>query len=154
LLKVGTFQVQAPFHRLSVTLGPDRFASFIPDRAFVVRSNQSPVNSFVLTGSSTIFDRLMRRQVRFVDEPGAVLGFDPVAPATRAADFARLIAQGRGLFVKEQFNGNGRAPAAHVTSRATISQSIRSSSHLALSDPLFVAETNPALAVDFEKPDL
>jgi len=36
----------------------------------------------------------MRRQVRFVDEPEAELGFDPVAPATRAANFARLIAQG------------------------------------------------------------
>jgi hypothetical protein len=117
LMKIGAYQVQAGVHSLSVTLGGDSFAKFLPDRAFVVRSNQSPLNSFVLTGSNTIFDRLMRRQVRFVDEPGAELGFDPVAPATRAANFARLVAQGRRIFVKEQFNGNGRAcGTCHVES--------------------------------------
>ena len=139
-------------------VGHQHFAKFLPDRAFVVRSNQGPLNGFVLTGSSTIFDRLMHRQVRFVDDPGDEpddeRGFDPVAPAKRAANFARLIAEGRRLFVQEQFNGNGRAcGTCHVESHNfTIDPDFIAT--LPRTDPLFVAETNPALAVNFEKPDM
>jgi cytochrome c peroxidase len=156
LKRVGAYgyQMKENDHELSVTLGAASFATFLPDRAFVVRSNQSPLDSFVLTGSATIFDRLMRRQVRFIDDPGATLGFDPVAPSTRAADFAKLLAQGRQLFVNEQFNGNGRrCGTCHVESNNfTIDPDFISK--LPPTDPLFVAETNPALAVNFEKPNL
>ena len=41
---------------LGVTLGPTAFTSFFPDRAFVVRSGESPMDGFVLTGPSTFFD--------------------------------------------------------------------------------------------------
>jgi hypothetical protein len=163
LLKIGAYHRQtdlpcpdtsAEGHALSVTLGGASFAAFLPDRAFVVRSNQTPLNSFVLTGSGTIFDRLMRRQVRFADDPGAALGFDPLAPATRAGNFAKLIAEGRQLFVNEQFNGNGRrCGTCHVESHNfTIDPEFISK--LPPTDPLFVAETNPALAINFEKPNL
>jgi cytochrome c peroxidase len=158
LMRVGSYQAQSGGHSLSVTFGGRGFAKFLPDRAFVVRSNQSPLNSFVLTGSNTIFDRLMRRQVRFVGEPSDEHddepGFDSVAPATRAANFAKLIAEGRQLFVKEQFNGNGRAcGTCHVESHNfTIDPEFIST--LPSTDPLFVAETNPALRSNFEKPDL
>src|SRR5581483_634699 len=154
LLKVGTYQIQGAVFTLSVTLDPNQFATLLPDRAFVVQSGQSPVNSYVLTGSGTILDRLLRRQVRFVDDGGAAPGFDPVAPATRAAYFASLVAAGRRLFVQEQFNGNGRAcGTCHVeTNNFTIDPEFIAT--LPSTDPLFVAETNPALAADFEKPDL
>ena len=59
-LMVGSYEVKAGGHTLSVTLDGGRFAAFLPDRAFVVRHNQTPLDSFVLTGSGTIFDRLMR----------------------------------------------------------------------------------------------
>jgi len=149
LLKVGPYQAQGTAYTLSAN-----FAAFLPDRAFVTRSGQNPVNSFVLTGSNTIFDRLMRMQVRFVDEPGAARGFDPLAPATRAANFARLVAQGRQLFVNEQFSGNGRrCGTCHVESNNfTIDPEFIAK--LPPNDPLFVAETNPALAINFEKPAL
>src|SRR5262245_52511418 len=107
LLKVGTYTVVAGRHTLSVSLGPTAFTSFYPDRAFVVRSGQSPVDGFVLTGPTTFFTRLRQRQVRFVDDAAAVLGFDPTA-AARAADFASVTAQGRQLFLNETFEGNGR----------------------------------------------
>jgi cytochrome c peroxidase len=150
----GTYRIQGAGHMLSATPGAAAFATFLPDRAFVTRSGQSPLDSFVLTGSNVIFDRLMRRQVRFVDEPGAPSGFDPFAPATRAANFARLIAEGRQLFVNEQFNGNGRrCGTCHVESHNfTIDPEFIAK--LPPSDPLFVAETNPALAINFEKPAL
>ncbi|HWB84329.1 MAG TPA: hypothetical protein VG675_09330 [Bryobacteraceae bacterium] len=151
---VGPYHPKDGAQEVSVTLGSAAFAGFLPDRAFVVRSGKSPLNAFVLTGSSTLFDRLMRRQVRFADDPGAALGFDPKAPSTRMADFARLIAAGRRLFVNEQFNGNGRAcGTCHVeTNNFTIDPDLIAT--LPRSNPLFVAETNPALAVNFEKPDL
>ena len=43
LMKVGTYAVVSGRHRLSVSLGPTAFTSFFPDRAFVVRSGESPV---------------------------------------------------------------------------------------------------------------
>src|SRR5215471_18240635 len=160
LMRVGSYRAQScptPEPTLlcvSVSLGANTFATFLPDRAFVVRSNQSPLTSFVLTGSETILDRLMRRQVRFVDDPSATLGFDPLAPATRAASFGKLIAEGRHLFVNEQFNGNGRrCGTCHVENHnCTIDPEFISK--LPPSDPLFVADNNPALAVNFEKPEL
>ena len=153
LMRVGAYAAASGAHRLSVTLGPTAFTSFFPDRAFVVRAGDSPVHSFVLTGPSTLFDRLRRRQVRFLDDAAAGLGFDPTAAATRAADFAKLIAQGRRLFLNETFNGNGRTcGTCHVESNNfTVDPEIIST--LPASDPLFVAETTPGLAT-LENPDL
>ena len=146
LLKVGTYSWISGQHTLSVTVGSPLLSGFFADRAFVVRSNQSPLSSFVLTGSSTTFDRLVRRQVRFVGEETSALGFDPSAPSTRANDFAKLIAQGRQVFLNEKFGGNGRTcGTCHVESNNfTIDPKFISS--LPQNDPLFVAETNPALA--------
>jgi len=153
-MRIGSYQAQSGGHGISIALGAGSFAKFFPDRAFVVRSGQSPFSAFVLTGSSTIFDRLRRRQVRFADESENDRGFDPAAIQTRQANFAKLIAEGRRLFVKEKFNGNGRAcGTCHVESHNfTIDPDFIAT--LSRTDPLFVAETNPALAINFEKPDL
>ena len=152
LMRVGTYVVATGAHRLSVELGSSAFSSFFPDRAFVVRSGQSPLDSFVLTGASTLFDRLRRRQVRFPGEETAALGFDPTSP-TRAADFANLVAQGRRLFLNETFKGNGRkCGTCHVESN-NFTIDPRFISTLPANDPLFVAEINPALTT-LENPDL
>ncbi len=153
LMKVGTYAVVSGRHRLSVPLGPTAFTSFFPDRAFVVRSGESPVDGFVLTGPSTFFARLRHRQVRFVDDATAALGFDPTAAATRVADFARVTAQGRQLFLNETFEGNGRTcGTCHVeTNNFTVDPELIAT--LPPTDPLFVAETNPALAT-LENSDL
>jgi hypothetical protein len=152
LRKVGTYAVVSGRHRLTVALGPTAFTSFFPDRAFVVRSGGSPVDGFLLTGPATFFTRLRHRQIRFVDDATPALGFDP-ASATRRADFERVIAQGRQLFLKETFEGNGRTcGTCHVeTNNFTVDPALIAT--LPPSDPLFVAETNPALAA-LENPDL
>ena len=56
-IKVGAYaeQSQPGTYRLSATLGSQALVGFFPDRAFVVRSDQTPSTSFVLTGSSTLF---------------------------------------------------------------------------------------------------
>lgn len=155
LKKVGTYGVAAGavVHTLTAALGSAAFTAFFPDRAFVVRKDESPKDSFILTGPATFFDRLRLRQVRFTDEAAATLGFDPASAASRAGNFAKLVAQGRQLFLKEKFNGNGRAcGTCHVESNNfTIDPEFIST--LPRTDPLFVAETNPALAT-LEKPDL
>jgi hypothetical protein len=88
-----------------------------------------------------------------VDEPGVALGFDPIATTTRASHFAKLISQGRRLFLQEKFKGNGRAcGTCHVESNNfTIDPAFILT--LSREDPLFAAETNPALA-SLEKPEL
>ena len=64
LVKVGTYQAKSKSQVISVTLPSDAPKGFLPDRAFVVAANQSPVIAFVLTGSATLFDRLLHHQVR------------------------------------------------------------------------------------------
>jgi cytochrome c peroxidase len=152
LMKVGTYVFVAGRHRLTAALGPAAFATFYPDRAFVVRPGQNPVNGFLLTGSATFFNRLRHRQVRFVDDATASLGFDPAA-AARLEGFARVAAEGRHLFLNEVFGGNGRTcGTCHVeTNNFTVDPALIAT--LPLTDPLFVAETNPALAT-LENSDL
>src|SRR5688572_19237647 len=153
LLKVATYGWVSGVHSLTTTLVGRLPSGFYPDRAFVVRTNQSPLNSFVLTGSSATVERLVQRQVRFVSEANATLGFDPMNPLSRATDFEALVAQGRQLFLKETFGGNGRTcGTCHVESNNfTIDPEFIAT--LPLNDPLFVAETNPALA-SLERPDM
>lgn len=153
MVKAGTYTPGPRGQRLSVTLGRSTFANFFPDRAFVVRSGENPVDGFVLTGPSTLFTRLLHRQVRFVDRAGAPIGFNPAAKPTLKPNLARVIADGRRLFVDETFDGNGRSCATcHVeANNFTVDPALIAS--LPLSDPLFVSENNPEL-VTLENPDL
>src|SRR5262245_41918651 len=103
--KVGTYHFDSTrrLHSLpemTTLLAP---GGFFPDRAVVVASGQSPLGPFVLTGSSTTFDRLLHRQVRFIDDASSAIGFDPSASATRKSHFAKLVAQGREVFLDEKF---------------------------------------------------
>lgn len=152
-LKVGRYsESNAGAYALAVRLDPLR--EFLADRAFVVRSNQNPMSGFVLTGASSLFERLYRRQVRFLDDPGATRGFDASAGNSRELSFAKLVAQGRRVFIDEEFNGNGRScGTCHVeNNNFTIDPEFIAT--LPRRDPLFVAETSPELSLDFENPDL
>jgi hypothetical protein len=142
LMNVGTFEAGPGGHRQSVTLGRDVFTDFFPDRAFVVRSGENPVNSFVLTGRSTLFARLQHQQVRFVDAPAAAIRIDHTAVATCAADFERIVAQGRQLFLDEAFNGNGRTCGTCYVETNNFTLDPNLIATLPPNNPLFVAETN------------
>jgi len=154
LVKVGSYHVQSKSHTLSATLPADSLKGGLPDRAFVVQADQNPVNTFVLTGSATLFDRLLHHQVRIAGDAGVATDFDPAASPGRTLNFARLVAQGRRVFVNEKFDGNGRAcGTCHVESNNfTIDPAFIA--RLPRTDPLFIAENNPALAADFEMPEL
>jgi len=153
LMRIGTYNWLAGSHNLSAILSAQTLATFYPDRAFVVRSDRSPLNGFLLTGSSTILDRLYWRQVRLLDLANAPLGFDPTNVSQRGSDFAALVAQGRQVFLREKFGGNGRTcGTCHVESNNfTIDPEFIAG--LPPSDPLFVSETDPSL-FNLENPDL
>jgi cytochrome c peroxidase len=144
MLRAGTFLEQSGEYHLSATLAAGWIHDLLPDRAYVVPSNQTPLSSFILTGAAAIFDRLLHRQVHF----------DPTNPSTRRLNFAQLIAQGRRLFVNETFNGNGRACGTCHRENHNFTIDAPFIATLPPTDPLFVAENNPALAADFEKPNL
>ena len=153
MLKVGPYVADPGGHTLAASPGPAVFSNFFPDRAFVVRTGTSPLDGFVLTGPSSFFARLQHRQVRFEGAAGVASGFDPAAPATRLADMARVVAEGRDAFLDETFDGNGRTcGTCHVeANNFTIDPALIAT--LPANDALFVAETNPSLAA-LERPDL
>src|SRR5262249_2696802 len=153
--KVETYHWDASRQRHSLPEMTTLFApeGFFPDRAIVVASGQSPLGPFVLTGSSTTFDRLLHRQVRFIDDGSSAVGFDPNAPARRKSHFAKLVAQGRTVFLDEKFAGNGRACGTCHVENNNFTIDPEFISKLPQQDPLFVAETNPALA-GLEDPEL
>jgi cytochrome c peroxidase len=146
LMKVGRYVPVAGRHRVSVSLGSAAFTAFYPDRAFVVRAGETPMTRFVLTGPGTLFARLRHRQVRLVSDATSQLGLDPAAVEARAASFARVVTEGRRLFLNETFEGNGRTcGTCHVeTNNFTVDPDLIAT--LPPDDPLFVAETQPALA--------
>jgi hypothetical protein len=152
LMKIGTYAFVAGRHRLQAALGAEAFTTFYPDRAFVVRPGHSPLNGFLLTGSATFFTRLRHRQVRFVGDAASLLGFDPTT-LERLTGFSRTAAEGRHLFLNETFGGNGRTcGTCHVeTNNFTVDPALIAT--LPPTDPLFVAETDPALAA-LENTDL
>lgn len=127
LIRVGVYQFASGMHTLSATLGADRFKGFAIDRAFVTRAGQSLPDVFVLTGATSVFDRLFRRQVRFVDEPGASLGFDPPR-RTRGLPTSPGWSRKAGGFLSKRLSTATAGPAPPATSRATTSPSIRNSS--------------------------
>jgi cytochrome c peroxidase len=77
----------------------------------------------------------------------------PADQADLAAVMGSQIAEGRRLFINETFNGNGRTCTTchRLDNNHTIDPKYIAT--LPPTDPLFVAETNPALA-NLEKPDL
>lgn len=65
---------------------------------------------------------------------------------------AQLVERGRQLFFSETFNGNGRTCGTCHRAEDNFGLSPAFIATLPLSDPLFIAETNPALARGFEAP--
>ncbi len=75
----------------------------------------------------------------------------PVPPADPQA---ALVAKGRKLFFEETFGGNGRTCGTCHPVENNLTIDARFIASLPKTDPLFVAEFNPALARNFENPRL
>jgi cytochrome c peroxidase len=99
---------------------------------------------FAAVSESTAFDPANNRvSVEFRDGAGAVRGSTSVALSTVQAD---RVVHGADLFFKERFDGNGRTCGTCHPADNNFTLDPAFIARLAADDPLFVAETNPALA--------
>lgn len=142
LIKAGSFRIKNGEGKLNTKL--NNLENFRIDRTVIVREGQDPTRSFVLTGAPNLSERMELY-------PQIVAAKNEAA---RTASMEELIAKGRQLFLAETFSGNGRTCAScHREDRNfTIDPTFIAT--LPASDPLFVAESNPNLATNFEKPDM
>ena len=95
-------------------------------------------------GESVPFDPAINRiVVELLDDSGVVRGSTSVALTTRRGE---RIAEGADLFFNERFSGNGRTCATCHRAENNFTLDPAFIAQLPPDDPLFVAETNPALA--------
>lgn len=143
--------------KLTVRLEPGFFDRFQADLMVVSRAGARP-EAGVLFGTPDLFQRLYTQGRR----PTMAAGHMPAAPlfgprlalATPFDSLDPLVAEGADLFFNETFNGNGRTCGTCHPARNNFTIDPKFIATLPSNDPLFVAEFNPDLAANFEKPQL
>lgn len=167
MIRVGTFQQDGPVARLESNIGAEAFSGFRLDYAFVTPEGQTPDESRLLVGTLSLFHDLYRSSKRGefgvlkskAEEKRGFFGrlIDAIAPTAEAqtelAALTDLVAEGRRLFKFEEFNGNSRRCETCHREENNLTIDPAFISTLPPDDPLFVAETNPALA-GLENPPL
>jgi len=146
MLKVGKFSSKGPVRTLDVSIGSS--VQFDLDLVVVTRAGKKPTESRIVVGDRTLFEkRLMRFRLS--------QSLDPVT-GTLANDIETrdpLVARGAQLFFNETFGGNGRTCGTCHRAENNLTIDPAFIAKLPPTDPLFVAETNPALA-QLENPQL
>ena len=171
LFRVGQMKAEAGKASLETRLDAGQLAGFTLDTAALTVAGQSPVEGLLITGAADLLQKLY-----YADKPWTAAGVGDVkkylaerkpaafgfllpklAHAGEVADLSPilgpLVAQGRKLFHEETFGGNGRTcdTCHRDDNNFTIDPNYIMT--LPKTDPLFVAETNPALA-GLENPTL
>jgi hypothetical protein len=137
--KVGSFSKGGVNRTLNVSIGTSIF--FDLDLIVVTRAGKKPNGSRIATGDRTVLEKRLFR-FRRGDELDPVTG--PVANNIETTD--PLVARGAQLFFNETFGGNGRTCGTCHRADDSLTISPAFIATLPQSDPLFVAENNPALA--------
>jgi cytochrome c peroxidase len=160
--KIGTFTSNGERAMFAAQLERESLHNFFIQRVTITPAAQSSANPALLVGTPGFFQRLY-----YASAPWAAAGVGQlahVAPATPSFSFllpktavaatsdtelAKLMGQqialGRELFMRETFGGNGRTCSTchRLDNNHTIDPKYIAT--LPADDPLFVAETNPAL---------
>ncbi|HSS76858.1 MAG TPA: hypothetical protein VLV54_08935 [Thermoanaerobaculia bacterium] len=158
--RLGRVATAGQLTRLSTRLEPGFFDRFHADVMVVTRAGARPETDGVLFGSPDLFQRLYTKaQAKPALEPShspmlASLFGPQVATATAFDSTDALVAQGFQIFFNEKFGGNGRTCGTCHPSDNNFTIDPKYLTTLAPDDPLFVAESNPALATNFENPTL
>jgi cytochrome c peroxidase len=161
-LRVGTLAPAKTAGTLALTVNlGSALSKFEVDLVVVTRPGTSPVDSRLLTGSPDLFQRLYTQTRTAQLEPKTwsrrVLDLF-VKPAQASIDAVdsldHLVVSGANLFFNETFNGNGRTCGTCHRQEDNLTIDPAFIATLPANDPLFVAEFNPALAQNFEKPQL
>lgn len=172
MLRLGSLKQGDGRAVLKTKLDRRRLSRFKIDLVVVTEGGQSPAKAGLLFGSPTLFQKLYYGTGR---GPFALPTADPafaerspwpaplrilvpgVAHAAGGAGTASLeamVAAGADLFFNETFDGNGRTCGTCHRAERNFTIDAEFIKTLPKTDPLFVAETNPALAENFEKPVL
>jgi cytochrome c peroxidase len=170
LLRIGRLKAEQGRAALETRLNPEQLSGFVLDTVALTEAGKSPVEGLLISGSADLLQKLY-----YADQPwtAAEVGdlkhraehrpapfeflLPKVAQADAAADLGPilgpLVAQGRQLFHKETFGGNGRTCGTCHREDNNFTLDPNFIMDLPRTDPLFVAETNPALA-GLENPTL
>jgi hypothetical protein len=163
LLQLGTLRTLDGAGALRAQLGEDAFTGFEVDVIFVTPAGQSPTSQGVLYGMRTAFQRLYTRDrqdnlaayapARDSSAAARVLALAAVKEAGAAGTIVdadvlvdSMVALGADLFMNETFGGNGRTCATCHPPANNFTIDVPFINSLPASDPLFVAEHDPALA--------
>ena len=156
--RLGRIAAERGAGRLVSRLGAGFFDRFQADLVVVCRAGGRPETAGVLFGSPDLFQRLYtqrRTPPSWVSDHVATgvasLFGARAAVATPFDSLDPLVAAGAQLFEKETFGGNGRTCASCHPIRNNFTIDPKFIANLPANDPLFVFETNPDLARDFEK---
>ena len=170
MLNLGQLTPDGADAALEARLDPQQLRGFNLDRVAVTRLGETPDQSLAITGAPGLLQQLYYSEqywpmaqvggVATTPEPNPAFGFLLPKPAAAAGNPVNLtealnaqIAQGRNLFFNEKFAGNGRTCGTCHRQENNFTLDPKFIATLPPSDPLFVAETNPALA-DLENPAL
>lgn len=172
MLRLGSLKQGDGRAVLKIELDHRRLSGFKIDLVVVTEGGQSPATAGLLFGSPTLFQKLYYGTGR---GPFALPTADPafakrspwpaplrvlvagVAHAAGGAGTATLeamVAEGAEIFFNETFDGNGRTCATCHPAENNFTIDAEFIKTLPKTDPLFVAETNPDLEENFEKPVL
>ena len=175
MLRIGGLRRDGKVATLKAELGNRAFADFELDLIVVTRAGMSPIENRVLVGTTTLFHRLYRGAQRggfgtLSDHPESAASengkrgvfarlLNAISPTAEAQigpqqGVNNLITRGRNGFFNQTFNGNGRTCGTCHREDESLTITPEFISDLPLNDPLFVAETQPALAANFENPVL
>jgi hypothetical protein len=146
MLKVGKFSTQGATRTLDVDIGFS--VLFDLDLVVVTRAGKKPTESRIVMGDRTLLEKRLFR-FRQGDSLDPVTG----ALANNIETTDPLVARGAQLFFNETFGGNGRTCGTCHRAENNLTIDPAFIAKLPQSDPLFVAETNPALA-NLENPEL
>jgi cytochrome c peroxidase len=176
MVRVGSLEQGKEVAKLEVDLGSQAFADFEVDLVVVTRAGKDPVESRVLVGTTTLFHRLYRSGQRGqfgvlsehpVQEPEKIGLLDrlmrklnltasaQIGPIINpSTPLQQLITAGRKSFFNDTFSGNGRTCGTCHREDNNLTIDPEFIARLPINDPLFVAETQPALKFNFENPIL
>ena len=177
MIKVGTLKRNGNVWGLDANLGSSAFAEFDVDTIVVTGKDKTPTEDRLLLGYTTAFYALYRSgqrghfglieemvdgkrtpqksfMARFLEKISPTASAQESVDGGAGAEAVDLVSLGRRLFFVETFSGNGRTCGSCHRENNNLTIEPAFIATLPPNDPLFVAEFNPNLAVNFEKPAL
>lgn len=170
MMQLGSFEVADNKGYLETRLERSKLLGFTLDAVVVTQEGRTPKDGVTITGAPDLMHKLYYADKPWLTTamgdfntlvPETTPPFEFLLPKAAQADtlsdltpvLGALVARGREIFHNETFAGNGRT--CGTCHRADNNFTLDPNYILTLpsTDPLFVAETNPALA-DLEDPTL